>query len=262
MLYEEIKKEKKQRISSNSIGIHRDFVPKINTMSEILIKADLKRQKERLDDKIERLYRTENEKIKSKREALEKFYYSEITFQPKINQISKVVGRDSGIEQLAYKKESEKVKFLKEEQSKADFNEYSFKPKTNTSKSEYKHVESNYRVDENMYLRIEEEVKAKESKLNEKKKELEEKEKEENQFKPRINQKAPLFELSEPLVLKGFSRHLEQMEKARRMRHEKEERERKVFINGENWSKDNLVTIPKPFNLSYVSIFLYLYVYP
>ena len=42
------------------------------------------------------------------------------------------------------------------------------------------------------------------------------------------------------------------MEKARKARLEKEEREKKAFATGENWKIDNCVTVPKPFNLSYI----------
>ncbi len=54
--------------------------------------------------------------------------------------------------------------------------------------------------------------------------------------------------------MKGFSRHLEQMEKARKAKLDKEIREKEVFITGENWSRDNLITVPRPFNLSYKNI--------
>jgi hypothetical protein len=61
----------------------------------------------------------------------------------------------------------------------------------------------------------------------------------------------PAYDSKEPLVLKGFARHMEQMEKARKAKRDKELREKEVFTTGENWSRDNLITVPKPFNLSY-----------
>jgi hypothetical protein len=70
-------------------------------------------------------------------------------------------------------------------------------------------------------------------------------------FKPEIKGKVPRYDNKEPIVMKGFSRHLEQMEKARKAKLDKELREKEVFITGENWSRDNLITVPKPFNLSY-----------
>ena len=44
------------------------------------------------------------------------------------------------------------------------------------------------------------------------------------------------------------------MENARNTKREKEEREKKAFVNGENWNRDNPFTKPKPFNLSYVKL--------
>lgn len=54
------------------------------------------------------------------------------------------------------------------------------------------------------------------------------------------------------MLLKGMAKYVQQMENARKAKREKEEREKEVFITGENWSRDNLITVPKPFNLSYL----------
>jgi len=56
--------------------------------------------------------------------------------------------------------------------------------------------------------------------------------------------------------MKGYAKHLEQMEKAKKAKRDKEDRIKEVFVTGENWSRDNIITIPKPFNLSYVSLLL------
>ena len=53
------------------------------------------------------------------------------------------------------------------------------------------------------------------------------------------------------MYMKGMARYLEQMEKARQAKRDKEQREKEVFVTGENWSKNNLITVPKPFKLSY-----------
>ncbi len=70
-------------------------------------------------------------------------------------------------------------------------------------------------------------------------------------FRPDINKDIPRYDNKEPMVMKGLARHMEQMEKARKAKRDKEIREKEVFITGENWSRDNLITVPKPFNLSY-----------
>jgi hypothetical protein len=59
-----------------------------------------------------------------------------------------------------------------------------------------------------------------------------------------------LYENIEPIRIKGFAKHLELMQKARKAKIEKEERQRKAFTTGENWTVENCVTIPKPFKLS------------
>lgn len=83
---------------------------------------------------------------------------------------------------------------------------------------------------------------------------MEEKSLQECKFQPEINRELPNYEVKEPIMMKGFSRYLEQMERARKAKRDKEEREKEVFISGENWSRDNLITIPKPFKLSHQKI--------
>lgn len=80
---------------------------------------------------------------------------------------------------------------------------------------------------------------------------MEEKSKQECKFQPEIIKDIPSYDSKEPIMLKGFYKHLEQMEKARKAKRDKEDREKEVFMSGDNWSRDNLITIPKPFNLSY-----------
>ncbi len=70
-------------------------------------------------------------------------------------------------------------------------------------------------------------------------------------FQPEINRAVPNYENKEPIMIKGFAKYLEQMEKARKAKRDKEQREKEVFVSGENWSRDNLITIPRPFNLSH-----------
>ena len=80
---------------------------------------------------------------------------------------------------------------------------------------------------------------------------MEDREMLECKFHPEIKKEVPNYETKEPIMMKGFAKHLDQMEKARKAKRDKEEREKEVFLTGENWSKDNLITIPKPFKLSY-----------
>jgi hypothetical protein len=80
---------------------------------------------------------------------------------------------------------------------------------------------------------------------------MQEKDLQECKFQPELKSEMPNYDSKDPIMLKGFAKYVDQMEKARRAKREKEEREKEVFITGENWSPDNLITVPKPFNLSY-----------
>ena len=70
-------------------------------------------------------------------------------------------------------------------------------------------------------------------------------------FTPEINKDMPDFENNKPMYMKGMARYLNQMEKARQAKRDKEQREKEVFITGEGWNKNNGITVPKPFKLSY-----------
>ena len=74
---------------------------------------------------------------------------------------------------------------------------------------------------------------------------------EECNFSPEINKKMPNFEENKPIYMKGMAKYLNQMEKARQAKRDKEQREKEVFLTGEGWSKNNGATVPKPFKLSY-----------
>lgn len=83
-------------------------------------------------------------------------------------------------------------------------------------------------------------------------------------FKPRINKKSPNFHTTDPIKINGiitfspgYAKYIEQMDNAKRAKYNEEERKREVFISGSNWSKERLFTIPKPFQLSCVSIKLF-----
>jgi len=248
-IYDEIKKERLERKLSKSIENNQyTFSPKINLTSDILIKADHMRSNEDIKDKVDRLYKEDFEKLKNRKEQLEKCYYAQYDFKPKINEISRFVGRDPTIDDLYMKKESSKVRKIKEEATIQE--ECSFKPKIN--KNKFENIHSNYKPDENILKRIQDELKNKNEKVEEIKNLMEEKNMQECKFQPDIKKDTPNYDTKEPIVMKGFAKHIEQMENARKAKRDKEEREKEVFTTGDNWSRDNLITIPKPFKLSYL----------
>jgi len=169
-IYEEIKKERLERkLSKSQYENDYTFTPQINLTSEILMKTNNNRSNENVEDKVNRLYYQDSEKLKQRKQSLEKFYYGQYNFKPRINEISRIVGKDHTIEDLAYKKkwDSDKLKVSKSALS-CGSEEYTFKPKIN--KDKYENLQSNYKLDENISIRIKDEMKMKQEKVEEIKK--------------------------------------------------------------------------------------------
>lgn len=168
-IYEELKKERLERKLSKSIEHTKyTFTPKINLTSDILMKADHSRSNEDIKDKVERLYKEDFEKMRNRKEQLEKFYYAQYDFKPKINEISRFVGRDHTYEELSNHRESSKSRKIRDDKNKGETDLCTFKPKIN--KDKYTNVQSSYKSDENILKRIKSEVKFKNEKIEEIKK--------------------------------------------------------------------------------------------
>ena len=256
-IYDEIKKDRlEKKLNKNQERESCSFKPKINLTSDILMKTNIERANENQIDKYERLY-NDAQKYKEKKEQLENFYNAQYDYKPKINELSKFIGRETNINQLNQSnisKNSSKNKLLssmsKNNKTTYSEQECTFKPKINSNKK-YNHIQSNYKNDDGMLERINEEVRNKTEKVKDLQNILEKKDDEECLFNPEINKEIPNFDNNKPMYMKGMARYLEQMEKARQAKRDKEQREKEVFITGENWSKNNLITVPKPFKLSY-----------
>ena len=237
-IYEKNKKEK-NKINTKNENI---FKPKINSNSDLITKCNPNRIGETYEDKYNRLYE-DAQRIKQKKEQLDT-QFNQYDFKPKINEFSKFIGRDTTIEELnQYHLQNNNTNIEKNE-------EYSFKPQMYNN-SKYKNIQSNYKNDIGILDRINDEIKNKKEKLIELKKAKENQAVEECNFVPEINNNMPNFENNKPMYMKGMARYLNQMEKARQAKRDKEQREKEVFITGENWSQNKGVTVPKPFKLSY-----------
>jgi hypothetical protein len=162
-IYDDIKKDRMDRKLSKSIEDRTyTFSPQINITSDILVRADENRLKENQEDKINRLYKKNYDKIKSRKEQLEKFYNAQYDFKPKINEISRLVGRETNFEELS------KIKPKPISAPVDEARGCTFKPNTNKNKFEY--VQSSYKQDENIMDRIQNEMKNKTEKIEEMKK--------------------------------------------------------------------------------------------
>ena len=238
--YEDLKKKKLEKTKENNKQY--TFKPEINSNSDLLVKCNPERLGEKNSDKYSRLYQ-DAKRIKQKKEKLENELNSKYDYTPKINELSKYIGRKPDIEELNIIPEKINKNQKQEE-------EYDFTPELYQN-SKYKNIQSNYKNDQGILSRINEEVQNKKEKIETLQKMKENDDISKFNFTPEINKAIPNFENNKPMYMKGMARYLNQMEKARQAKRDKEQREKEVFITGEGWNKNNGITVPKPFKLSY-----------
>ena len=240
-MYEDLRKKKLEKNKENN-NYEYTFKPEINSNSDLLVKCNPERFNENQLDKYSRLYQ-DAQRIKIKKEKLENELNNKYDFTPKINELSKYIGRKPDFDELNLIKEK-----LPKDEKKEE--EYDFTPELYPN-SKYKNIKSNYKNDQGMLSRINEEVQNKKEKIETLQKMKENDDISKFNFTPEINKDMPDFENNKPMYMKGMARYLNQMEKARQAKRDKEQREKEVFITGEGWNKNNGITVPKPFKLSY-----------
>ena len=126
---------------------------------------------------------------------------------------------------------------------------YPFKPQMYKN-NKYNNQQSHYSNNDEIINKINEDFQKKNDKIKKMKNLKEEKEMLECVFRPKINKKSYNFESGRPVVVKGADRYIEQMKKNRQEKLENEERIKKIFKTGENWTINNTKTMPRPFKLS------------
>ena len=259
-IFENIRKEKLTKykilnnVNENEKNDELTFKPKINSTSDLLAKTNPERIGEDPNDKYKRLYE-EAIKIKEKKEQLTEFYNAQYNFTPKINEISKLINNNifstknymnnTICEEIRHNMDNNLFELNKEQ--------YTFKPQL-VNNEKYKSIESNYKFDENISKKIQEELINKNKKINELKSEYFYQNTKECKFVPETNKNIYNLKMynanNDNYYQKGLQKFKEQMEKAKQTKLEKEQREKKAFITGENWKSNNLNLGFKPFNLS------------
>ena len=256
-IFENLKKEHlyKNKIINNNNRNEEEltFKPKINSTSDIIARTNPERFGEDINDKYKRLY-NEAAKIKEKKEQLNNFYSAQYDFKPKINELSKIIGNNilSNKKLISNNTLTDSI-IPNTNISKIDIdNECTFKPKILTNEK-YNYIQSNYKFDNNISQKIQEELNNKTNKMNILKSEQLYNYIKECKFMPETNKNISnlnLFNNNDIFYQKGLKKYMDQMDKAKQAKKEKEEREKKAFITGENWNSKNLKMTPKPFNLS------------
>ena len=253
-IYEDIKKEHINKFKyENNLNTKNEkeeltFKPKINSTSELIAKTNPERNNEETNDKYQRLYE-EAELIKNRKEQLTEFYNAQYNFTPQINEISKLIVNNC----LTHKNSVSSINTINTLNNNLilEQNECTFKPRI-IYNEKYNSIESNYKYDENISKKIEEEISNRNNKMNKLKSEYFNNNVKECKFVPETNKNIYNLKMyysnNDNYYQKGLKKHLDQMDKAKKAKQEKEEREKKVFITGENWNCEKICF--KPFNLS------------
>ena len=252
-IYELIKKERinkfklEKNLNSNDDKDEYTFQPKINSTSDLIAKTNPERINEDVNDKYERLY-NEAETIKNKKEQLSEFYNAQYNFTPQINEISKLIGNNY----ISRKNNGENMNNTLNKTKTVELNECTFKPKVLINEK-FNSIESNYKFDENISKKIEEEISHRNNKISMLKSEYLSNNTKECKFYPETNKNIYNLKMhynnNDNYYKSGLKKYKEQMNKAKKAKQEKEEREKKIFITGENWKGNNNLEF-KPFNLS------------
>ena len=227
------------------------FQPELNPMSELLINGDPKRINEKIDEKVNRLYKPDRMREEAIKREIEQENRDKFTYHPNINKKSRQIA--------SYKQSSEGYSIKKKEEEKriyeAKNRECTFHPQIDSNPE----IQSHYSDPKNILKTIKEMEQEKEEKLKHLKMEEDFNKNKECTFKPRIEKQ---HQLKESTIIAGIiyiniglDRHLELQERKKKLQEERRERESQIFDFSKKYDKRLTTgkphyTVPKPFELS------------
>ncbi|KAG0566104.1 hypothetical protein KC19_7G039000 [Ceratodon purpureus] len=217
------------------------FRPNIGNASVILQCSPLQDgNEETLDERLERLSHRDSQRRFHIRQRISDNYYSQFKFQPKIDQVSRMLSPSTNLHELYKNEKGKRSKEVLQQAAEQEFVQAcTFHPEVNVRKS----AGSLEGVLENR-RRFRQE-KAKNFEQLRVQKEMQEFK--ECTFKPDVHPLPP--KEKERVVIKGLGRHLELQDLAKQMKKDQEEWERKVFFTHVYDLPKRQYTIPKPFVL-------------
>ena len=222
------------------------FKPQINQNSHYMTISSKERNKESQEQRYYRMSSKDWKKRTDKQNRLNEEYYSQYKFEPKINSLSKQLGRTVSLNELSNVQDFQKKQKLKQRQLEKDMEkDCSFKPSLMSNKK-YQNVTSNYRQSEDISNTIQEQQRQKQQRIENLKKQREVSELQSCTFQPELIEKR--IEETEEEV-KGLERFLELKDMARKNQLEKQQRERKAFLMELPYDPNRSVTVPEPFKL-------------
>jgi hypothetical protein len=227
------------------------FHPNVGNAGKVLEHTRPARVGESADERIERLFKQDQHDSEQLKEQIQDDYYAQFSYRPKINKISKVLGRAATVDELVADdrgKQSRARAAAKREA--AERQSCPFKPHTNKYKGKQENLNKATRVNINKPDTITANITAarhdRDAKLAQSRRDKEYEELKSCTFQPRINEGKP-EEPTGPIVVRGLGRYLELKEMARRKEQDKKQREHKAFSVRYT---PRTYTVPEPFNLT------------
>lgn len=173
-------------------------------------------------------------KAEEAREAVEQELYSQFTYKPKINELSKVMAAHRSPNQLyeGVRDKSTLNQTVHNELNEKKFKDYTFKPKIN---SNYPEVKSEYSNKEELKAKLQEKARQRRQKGDQERNNREYEELKYCTFKPNINDDYQRAN-NEIVVVRGLARHMELCELAVKKTQDQIEREIQVFGLGHKFA--------------------------
>lgn len=219
------------------------FKPNIDRTSQYIADSNRERSREKTEDRLNK----DGQKKIELHSHLQSTHYAQYTYEPKINPISKRLGRSSSLSEIAYSQSvKEAKKRIAEEKAAEQEKICSFTPRINSSEK-FKNITSQYKQTDNISLVINEQIVNKQQKNEIIKKTKEYEFMRDCTFTPQgVGKK---INMEAKVKVKGMDRFMELREIARRQEEEQREREEKAFLLNPSSNPDGSYTIPRPFNL-------------
>ncbi|EQC34530.1 hypothetical protein SDRG_07858 [Saprolegnia diclina VS20] len=230
-------------------AIEQPFQPCIGNAEKVLKHTRPKRLTESTPEQLYRMTYAEPRKKAEQKKRLEEAYYNKFSYQPKLNHVSKALGRATPIQKLAKSDAAKPIRsrVIKEMELRTQA-ECRFRPAITPLEGDADR--STVWNPATVIQTIERTRERRRQSLEDKRHLLEFEELQRCTFQPTINRKpiSASEAAARPVVVRGLSRFLELKQRAKRQEEELREREAKVF--GTSYTP-RAYTIPAPFKLSY-----------
>lgn len=239
------------------------FKPKTRGADALLAytRPELAAESER--DRVERLARGDAERTEQLKQAISEEYYAQFQFKPKINGISKRLGRAHTVDEH-HRDEQRRAAIAraKDAAEREEMRQCTFKPALQTDpdqvlrRAEARRGEGRgpFRLalgedPDGLAARIGEHERRRQAKLRRMRRAQEFEELEACSFVPKPVARAPAAS-GKPVVVRGLARHLEKVELAEAKREEQQRREEEAFrVRGAEYKNQGETTVPQPFRL-------------